>query len=148
MRIEAPPQRSSAKSFLGGKWSRQLPFFLAFLLFAFASHADPAGLRPGATADQTTIAKATELQKQGWEYVMPVPKSPQAAWGNRDGRTTWFNGYWINHSDNTYSSAEPTLQNGKYVGNGVNPVGWRRGGSPAKPSVLEWLLSKSGGVPP
>ena len=27
---------------------------------------------------------------------MPQPKSRQAAWGNGDGRTTWFYGFWDN----------------------------------------------------
>jgi hypothetical protein len=113
----------------------------------FATRADPAAPRAGVQADQATIAKATAMQAQGWEYVMPMPKSAQAAWGNKDGRTTWFNGYWINRQAQAYFSTEPKLQDGKYFGDGINPVGWRRGGSPARPSVLEWLLPKSGGVP-
>ena len=57
-------------------------------------------LRPGvkATLDQTQTA--CEMLAQGWKYTMPVPKSAQAAWGNGDGRTTWYNGYWYNSKTN------------------------------------------------
>jgi hypothetical protein len=90
----------------------------------------PSQLRGGIETTQATIAKALAMKKQGWEYVMPKPKSPQAAWGNPDRRTTWWNGYWINRNSNQYSSKEPVLKDGKYVGDGVNVTGERRGGSP------------------
>jgi hypothetical protein len=108
----------------------------------------PNELRAGIETTQRTIDKALAMQKDGWEYTMPSPKSSQAAWGNSDGRTTWFKGYWINQITKQYSATEPVLKDGKYIGDGVDASGWRRGGSPRRPTALEWLLSKSGGIPP
>jgi hypothetical protein len=121
--------------------------FFAFCVFAQESTI-PASLRGGIDVDQQTIDTALEMQKQGWTYAMPRPKSKQAAWGNTDGRTTWWNGYWHNAKTNQYSSITPKLKDGVYIGDGRNPSGWRRGGSPGRPSKFEWLLSKSGGIPP
>ena len=125
---------------------------LALVLSAIAIQAAPpipSELRGGIETSQAAIDKALAMQKQGWEYVMPMPKSPQAAWGNPDGRTTWWNGYWINRTTKQYSSTEPVLKEGKYIGDGKNVSGMRRGGSPAgQPSDIEWLLSKSGGIHP
>lgn len=88
------------------------------------------------------------MQKQGWEYIMPQPKSPQARWGNRDGRTTWWVGYWTNHITNETSENIPNFNSGKYKGDNKGGRAWRRGGSPGVPSKLEWLLSKHGGIEP
>jgi hypothetical protein len=111
-------------------------------------------LRGGITTDQQTINIALDMQNQGWEYIMPQPKSPEAAWGNTDGRTTWWNGYWYNIKTGQYSSITPykkfneKTNNVQYIGNGINPQGWRRGGSPRRPNKFEWLLSKHGGIKP
>lgn len=45
-----------------------------------------ANLRPLAGAEPSTYAVALEMRAQGWFYIMPEPKSPQARWGNKDGR--------------------------------------------------------------
>ena len=108
----------------------------------------PASLRGGIKVDQQTIKTALAMQEQGWEFIMPEPKSPQAAWGNTDGRTTWYEGYWRNTKTGESSSSTPKLQAGKYVGDGSGSPGWRRGGSPSPPTKLEWLLSTSGGIQP
>lgn len=57
------------------------------------SIAVPDNLRGEITVDQGTYQKALAMRHEGWVYVMPEPKSPQAAWGNSDGRTTWWQGY-------------------------------------------------------
>ena len=108
----------------------------------------PSSLRGGIKADKETIKIALVMQEQGWIYIMPEPKSPQAAWGNKDGRTTWYVGYWKNTKSGETSDSTPRLVNGKYVGDGQGGPGWRRGGSPSAPTKLLWLLSKCGGVPP
>jgi hypothetical protein len=113
----------------------------------------PAELRGGIETSQPTIDKALVMQKQGWEYVMPVPESPQAMWGNPDGRTMWWNGYWVNRVSSQYSSmfssTEPVLKEGRYIGDGLDVSGLRHGGSPRRrPTDIEWLLSKSGGITP
>ena len=136
----------------GNAMKRLLIVPLILILSASAVRAAPtipAELRGGIETTQVTINKALAIQKDGWVYVMPMPKSPQAAWSNTDGRTTWWNGYWINKTTKQYSSTEPSLKDGKYVGDGVDVSGWRRGGSPrSRPSEIEWLLSKSGGIVP
>ena len=59
------------------------------------------------------------MAKQGWRYTLPQPKSLQARWGNSDGRTTWWYGYWKNNRTNEYSSNKPTKKaNGIFKGNG------------------------------
>lgn len=109
----------------------------------------PSGLRSGIVCDDATIAAARALTDQGWVYTMPRPKSPQAAWGNRDGRTTWYVGYWTNAKTRATSSKQPTKDpDGNYVGDGLGGPSWRRGGSPPPPSKIEWLCSKDGGIPP
>jgi hypothetical protein len=91
----------------------------------------------------TIINKESEMRSEGWRYVMPQPKSPQAAWGNTDGRTTWWVGYWINNKTGENSSDAPILINGKYKGDNKACAGcWRRGGSPMRPSTLEEALSE------
>lgn len=121
--------------------------FTATLIFGVESKI-PSSLRGGIKVDRETINVALEIQKHGWIYVMPRPKSKKARWGNTDGRTTWWIGYWQNNKMNQYSSTTPKLKGGVYVGDGKGGYGWRRGGSPRAPTKLEWLLSKSGGIPP
>lgn len=123
-------------------------FLIALFISAVISQEIPKELRGGIKADNETIQKALEMKRQGWVYIMPEPKSAQAAWGNRDGRTTWWVGYWINEETDRTSSVEPVLENGKYVGDENGSRFWRRGGSPPPPSKIEWLLSKSGGIKP
>lgn len=108
----------------------------------------PSTLRGGIKAGQSIINIALEMQKQGWSYTMPRPKSNQASWGNSGGRTTWWRGYWFNKRTKRYSSTTPKLKDSKYIGDNIVSRGWRRGGSPRTPSKLEWLLSKSGGIAP
>jgi hypothetical protein len=93
-------------------------FFCALLISALRAQEIPLELRGGIQADNATIQKALDMQKHGWAYIMPEPKSSQAAWGNRDGRTTWRVGYWTNEKTGETSSSEPALNNGKYVGDG------------------------------
>lgn len=104
-------------------------------------------LREGITASAAEQDLAKQIKAAGWEYTMPRPKSAQAAWGNTDGRTTWWNGYWHNRRTGQYSSRQPVESDG-FAGDGVNNSGWRRGGSPGAPSRIEWLCSTSGGIPP
>lgn len=99
--------------------------------------------------DVATLRLAEALLKDGWVYEMPAPKSPQAAWGNKDGRTTWWSGYWTNKNRRITSSKQPSLgQDGKYIGDGKGDIGWHNGGAPATPTKIEWLCSKSGGIEP
>jgi len=130
------------------KRSRAFGILVFFALFSIGFSQIPPELRGGIQADSATIQKALDMKAQGWIYIMPEPKSAQAAWGNRDGRTTWWIGYWENGITNETSSTEPTLQNGKYTGDGQGGRAWHRGGSPSAPSKLEWLLSTRGGIPP
>jgi hypothetical protein len=125
-----------------------LVFLPVIFIPALLSQEIPSELRGGIQADNATIQKALEMKRQGWTYIMPEPKSAQAAWGNRDGRTTWWVGYWTNEKNGETSSAEPVLKNGKYVGDGHGVRVWRRGGSPSLPTKIEWLLSTSGGIKP
>lgn len=104
-------------------------------------------LRSGVNASAADIELASKLKSLGWEYTMPRPKSAQASWGNSDGRTTWWNGYWLNHKTNRHSSRTPSTSD-DYKGDGIVNRGWRRGGSPRRPTMIEWLCSTSGGIPP
>jgi hypothetical protein len=122
--------------------------WVAILATALYSQEIPSELRGGIQADSAIIQKALEMRKQGWAYTMPQPKSPQAAWGNHDGRTTWWVGYWTNEKTGETSSSGPVLKNGNYAGDGQGSRRWRRGGTPPAPTKIEWLLSKSGGVKP
>ncbi len=110
----------------------------------------PPELRQGTFAcDKSTIETALALQRSGWTYTMPKPKSPQAAWGNKDGRTTWFVGYWSNEKSRSTSAAQPEKDSkGEFVGDGKGAPSWRRGGSPSLPTKIEWLCSKEGGISP
>ena len=105
-------------------------------------------LRDGIKADQQTIRVALAMREQGWQYIMPSPKNRQAAWGNKDGSTPWYAGYWHNSKTNENSAARPQSEDGQYFGDGAGAPAWRLGGSPSAPTKLEWLLSKSGGIKP
>jgi hypothetical protein len=104
-------------------------------------------LRKGISASDSDIKIACEMLAQGWKYTMPRPKSAQAAWGNSDGRTTWYNGFWYNSISNLYSVVTPTRKDsGLYLGDNQNTSNsWRNGGSPRKPDIYMYLLSDSGG---
>jgi|SRR5271170_766381 len=66
-----------------------------------------------------------------WKSHIPMPKSREAAWGNYDGRTTWWNGGWFNSGANQYSTAQPAIDaDGNISGDGQDWRGWRTGGSP------------------
>lgn len=104
-------------------------------------------LRSGVNASTADIELASTLKSLGWEYTMPRPKSSQASWGNSDGRTTWWNGYWVNRKTNRSSARTPSSSN-DYKGDGIENRGWRRGGAPRRPTTIEWLCSTSGGIPP
>ncbi len=125
---------------------------LALLLFQTHGRAEeiviPPELRDGIKTDAATVRLALQIRADGWYYILPVPKSPQAAWGNPDGRTTWWVGYWINKKTQATSASTPALKDGTYTGDGKGQLVWRRGGSPPPPNALEWLLSVSGGPPP
>jgi hypothetical protein len=100
--------------------------------------------------DKVIVVQAVDMYNQGWRYTMPKPKSNQASWGNNDGRTTWWKGYWYNRITFKYSRLIPKCKaNGKYYGDYQNDKDyWRNGGSPSRPTKIEWLLSSSGGVKP
>jgi len=104
-------------------------------------------LRKGISADEKEIQIACEIYAQGWRYTMPRPKSNQAAWGNRDKRTTWFYGWWYNEKTGEYSDATPQkTKSGLYKGDSRNNAhSWRNGGSPSYPDIYMYLLSSSGG---
>jgi hypothetical protein len=107
----------------------------------------PAYLRQGIKASRAEIITAIEMYNQGWQYTMPRPKSAQAAWGHRDGRTTWYYGWWFNENTKLYSDVTPRKTvNGLYLGDNQNQAGsWRNGGSPPWPDVYMYLLSRNGG---
>lgn len=138
-----------------------LKFFSILSIFVFSFLATPVSIAESTNAipselrstknsiDKTTIESALQFKKAGWTFVMPEPKSPQAVWGNRDGRTTWWIGYWLNEKTKETSSTQPNKDsNGKLTGDGKGALAWRRGGTPPPPSKIEWLCSKSGGIPP
>jgi hypothetical protein len=107
-------------------------------------------LRPASFShDPETSELALELKRAGWTYIMPQPKSQQARWGNADGQSIWWVGYWTNERDETTSSIQPQKgMRGHFIGDGKGSRHWRRGGSPPAPSQIEWLCSESGGIPP
>ena len=94
------------------------------------------GLRGKVSVSKKTYQKALDMRADGWVYIMPQPKSPQASWGNGDGRTTWWFGYWTNEKTGETSSETPKLRGNRYVGDGEGRD-WRRGGSPGCPTQLE-----------
>ena len=114
-----------------------------------ASEEDLSGIRvrSGGSPSNEELLTAKRLIAAGWVYVMPRPKSAQARWGNSDGRTTWYNGYWQNRDNDRVSRSQPSPANG-YKGDGQDDRGWRRGGSPRFPNIIEWMCSRSGGVEP
>jgi hypothetical protein len=121
--------------------------------FGFSKLSDnqiPSFLRQGINVQRATLVTAVEMYLQGWRYTMPRPKSTQASWGNSDGRTTWWYGYWYNNQTGRYSNTTPQKkQGGYYKGDSQNQKGmWRNGGSPRYPSKVDWLLSDGGGVRP
>lgn len=95
------------------------------------------------SASSREIEESYSLAAQGWRYTLPQPKSAQAAWGNSDGRTTWWYGYWKNSQTSKHSSTKPKRSNaGIWVGDDQNMAGYyRRGGSPTYPSKVELILS-------
>jgi hypothetical protein len=104
-------------------------------------------LRQGIKASENDYQIACEMYSQGWKYTMPRPKSSQAAWGNNDGRTTWYNGHWYNSKTNLFSETTPQKKDsGLYLGDNQNSSNsWRNGGSPRTPDIYMFLLSESGG---
>lgn len=114
---------------------------------ATGSHSELRSCR--CSADKATTQTALDLKHAGWTYVMPEPKSRQAAWGNRDGRTTWFYGYWTNLKNHSSSSLQP-IKDGtaQWVGDEKGLQAWRNGGSPRAPTQVEWLCSERGGIEP
>ena len=104
-------------------------------------------LRSGISATDAEIIIACEMYEQGWAYTMPRPKSSKAAWGVTDGRTTWYNGWWYNSKTNQYSDTTPRKSSsGLYLGDNQNSANtWRNGGSPRRPDIFMFLLSRSGG---
>jgi len=131
-------------------WEYQIGITYDYDFSKIADDQIPDFLRSGIKANKSTIKTAVEMSLQGWHYTMPIPKSSQAIWGNSDGRTTWWKGYWYNNKTKKYSRDTPQKQsNGHYYGDRQNDNGnWRNGGSPNYPSKIEWLLSSSGGVKP
>jgi len=104
-------------------------------------------LRAGVEASDEERSIAAALVSRGWYYVMPRPKSGAASWDNDDARTTWFNGYWKNERTGAVSSSRPD-ESDFFAGDGETPEEWRRGGAPRRPTVIEWLCSREGGVKP
>ena len=107
-------------------------------------------LRPASFPHDPELTElALEIKRAGWTYVMPRPKNAQARWGNGDGRTTWWVGYWTNERDQMTSSIQPQKgMRGHFIGDGKGLRHWRQGGSPGAPSKIEWLCSESGGILP
>lgn len=104
-------------------------------------------IRVATNLTQETIDTAIAMQRGGWRYLMPMPKSDQASWRNHDGRTTWWIGYWQNGITGAMSTITPYWDAEKkaYVGNDKGGQSWRTGGAPAYPTEYAWLLSSGGG---
>jgi len=130
-------------------WEYQKEIQYNFDFSTIKNNEIPKFLRQGIYVKRKTLVGAVEMYLQGWRYTMPTPKSSQAYWGNSDGRTTWYNGYWLNNKTNKYSIKTPKKHSDEYYyGDGQNNKGWRNGGSPSYPTRIEWLLSSRGGVKP
>jgi hypothetical protein len=101
-------------------------------------------IRAKYSASAAELEEAYSLASQGWRYTLPQPKSAQAAWGNYDGRTTWWYGYWKNLKTNKYSQNKPDLsESGVWTGDGQKFEGfYRKGGSPPNPTPIEFILSE------
>ncbi len=98
----------------------------------------PLGYAAGAPAADQQLANA--LKSAGWSYEFPQPKSKTAKWGNFNGSTTWWPGYWVNSKTGGTSAAQPTASDA-FKGDGLPKPAWRKGGSPKEPSWVEWLCS-------
>lgn len=130
-------------------WEYQKRLQYNFDFSSLGNNKIPKFLRQGINVRKSTLVIATEMYLQGWRYTMPSPKSSKAYWGNGDGRTTWYNGYWFNNKAKKYSGITPSKhKDGYYYGDNQNNKGWRNGGSPSYPTKIEWLLSSYGGVKP
>ncbi len=131
-------------------WDYQQGLSYDFDFSTLADNQIPEFLRQGINVGKQTLVTAVEMYLQGWRYTMPRPKSNQAAWGNTDGRTTWYNGYWYNNKTKKHSRSTPLKKsNGYYYGDKQNDKNtWSNGGSPSYPSKIDWLLSSHGGVNP
>jgi len=124
-------------------------FLLCLQAYPAETSTIPSQLRGGIKCDEAVIAKAVELNAQGWVYIMPKPYDSQAGWTNQDTMTAWWPGYWLNKAKNENSKSIPVKNDdGVYAGSGDFKVIWSRGGPPAHPSALEWLCSKTGGIKP
>ncbi len=132
-------------------WEYVIPTERQIDLSSIKDNAIPQYLRQGIQADKDTIILAIKLYQHGWRYDMPKPKSAQAAWGNSDGRTTWWYGYWYNVNNANLSSQTQPIEklNGLFYGDNQDRRNyWRNGGSPPFPTKIEWLLSTDGGIAP
>lgn len=81
-------------------WEYQKAFEYNFDFSTIENNQIPNFLRQGISVNKKTLQKAIEIYLQGWKYTMPIPKSSKAYWGNNDGRTTWYKGYWHNREIN------------------------------------------------
>lgn len=130
-------------------WEYQKAIEYNFNFSTLKDNKIPKFLRQGIAVKRSTLVAATEMYLQGWRYTMPRPKSSQARWGNGDGRTTWYSGYWLNQKTQKYSGTTPKKhKDGYYYGDKQRTTGWSNGGSPSYPTKIQWLLSKRGGVKP
>lgn len=128
-------------------------FFAGGAVWAKQSVSIPSSLRQDipirvATGlNQATIDTALAMQRDGWRYIMPDPKSSQASWSNHDGRTTWWAGYWKNARTGVTSSMTPYWDEvqGQFIGDDDGERSWSTGGAPRYPNDYEWLLSSGGG---
>jgi hypothetical protein len=127
---------------------RKTPAVLCLVFISFSVYAAdiPDFLRQGVDATSEQIATAVAMYNQGWRYTMPTPQSAQAEWGNTDRRTRWNEGGWQNEATRAYSYSTPRKNTeGKYIGDGQNTIRSERQGSPGRPDVYMFLLSRSGG---
>ena len=60
------------------RYSLVFLFLSLGIIFSAQETKIPSSLRGGIRVDQHTIKIALAMQSQGWEYIMPVPKSRQA----------------------------------------------------------------------
>ena len=129
---------------------------LALLLPARQAPAQVAGAVPSelrscsCAINNGAVRTALDLKHAGWTYVMPSPKSRQAAWGNYDRRTTWWPGYWSNARTGAVSESQPYKgDRGQWLGDGRGGRAYyRNGASPRPPTEIEWLCSTEGGILP
>ena len=124
-------------------------FLLCLQAYPAETSTIPSQLRGGIKCDEAVIAKAVELNAQGWVYIMPKPYDSQAGWNNPDTNSTWWVGYWTNKARKDTSQTVPAKDaTGTYVGDGEGKAMWQSGGPPMRPNALEWLCSKFGGIKP